>query len=198
MLCSCLIFSAQSTYAQLYAPGGAVAGSSGSSTSVGIGTSNPKMKLDLFKGDMIFTGDTTVNNAFRIQHQFWLTNGSLLIWPALCTDGSMVNTGWEFTYDGQFRSFGKIWAPEVEVKLPPFPDYVFEEDYELMSIDELDRYINENGHLPGIPSAEEIERDGIGVGALQTKLLEKVEELTLYVIELQKENRELRALIVNE
>lgn len=66
-----------------------------------------------------------------------------------------------------------------------FPDYVFDEDYDLRSIPQLKSKINELGHLPGMPSAQEVEDNGLKVGDMSIRLLEKVEELTLYVIDLQ-------------
>jgi len=65
-------------------------------------------------------------------------------------------------------------------------DFVFEDDYKLRSLNEVEAYIKENKHLPEIPSAEEMSKDGIGAGKFQSKLLQKVEELTLYMIEMKK------------
>jgi len=67
-----------------------------------------------------------------------------------------------------------------------WPDYVFEENYHLMPITELEKNIIEHKHLPGIPAAAEVEEVGIKVEDITTKLTEKVEELTLYIIELHK------------
>ncbi|PCJ00825.1 MAG: hypothetical protein COB15_01775 [Flavobacteriales bacterium] len=86
---------------------------------------------------------------------------------------------------------GHVFAQEITVQRAPFPDYVFAKDYELMTIPELGNYINENNHLPNMPSANEVEKNGMGVGELQTKLVEKVEELTLYIIELENRIFEL-------
>ncbi len=66
-------------------------------------------------------------------------------------------------------------------------DYVFKKDYKLMSIEELEKFVKKNHHLPNIPSAEEVYRDGIDLAIMDAKLLEKIEELALYVIELKKE-----------
>lgn len=74
---------------------------------------------------------------------------------------------------------------------PCAPDYVFEPGYELMPLEELDRFVRENRHLPNIPPAAEM-ADKVNLGQMQMKLLEKVEELTLHVIALDRENRELR------
>ncbi|WP_333663134.1 hypothetical protein [Chishuiella changwenlii] len=72
-------------------------------------------------------------------------------------------------------------------------DYVFKENYTLPTLKEVEQHIQENGHLPNIPSAKEIVKDGgIEQGELNAKLLEKIEELTLYIIELNKEIQELK------
>lgn len=72
------------------------------------------------------------------------------------------------------------------------PDWVFEPDYDLMPLDELEAYITENKHLPRVPPAVEMETEGINMTQLQLRLLEKVEELTLYTIEQQKTIDELQ------
>lgn len=70
-------------------------------------------------------------------------------------------------------------------------DYVFAKDYKLMSISALEKYVNKNHHLPNIPSAEQVYKDGIDLADMDAKLLEKIEELSLYVIQLQKQIRQL-------
>ncbi|MEO8147550.1 MAG: hypothetical protein ABI723_07935 [Bacteroidia bacterium] len=89
---------------------------------------------------------------------------------------------------------GKIICTELQVQLKSaWPDYVFSKDHILIPLDELEKQIDQDKHLKGIPSACEVkENGGIAVGEMQTKLLEKVEELTLYVIQLKKENDELK------
>ena len=98
----------------------------------------------------------------------------------------------------EVRGSGKVFATEIEVTLPPFGDYVFESSYDLLSIDEVKTYIQKNGHLPNIPSADEIEKENIGLGELAVLEMVKIEELTLYIIELNErlvnledENRKL-------
>lgn len=73
------------------------------------------------------------------------------------------------------------------------PDYVFKNDYNLRSLDEVEAFINKNSHLPEIPSAAEFEKNGIELGKMSFDLLKKVEELTLYMIELKKENENLKS-----
>nr|WP_321485487.1 choice-of-anchor J domain-containing protein [uncultured Draconibacterium sp.] len=88
---------------------------------------------------------------------------------------------------------GKIYASEVKVLASvPVPDYVFEKSYQLTTLDELENYLEENKHLPGIPSGKEIETDGFSLSEMNLLLLKKVEELTLYVINQQKEIEELK------
>lgn len=85
---------------------------------------------------------------------------------------------------------GSIQAKEVIVE-SGWADYVFHNDYKLMPLNEVEEYIDTNGHLPGMATAEQVQSEGLSVGAATSKLLEKVEELTLYVIDLQKQNNRL-------
>ncbi|WP_369014674.1 hypothetical protein [Flavobacterium anhuiense] len=83
---------------------------------------------------------------------------------------------------------GTIHSSEVKVNLNfPAPDYVFKDDYNLRSLQEVENYIKENSHLPEIPSAKEFEKNGINVSEMNMALLKKIEELTLYVIEMKKD-----------
>ncbi|MFM2047793.1 MAG: hypothetical protein RI955_339, partial [Bacteroidota bacterium] len=68
-----------------------------------------------------------------------------------------------------------------------FPDYVFNKDYKLTSLKELESYIAANHHLPQMPTAQEAETNGIKISEMQNKLLQKIEELTLYLVQQQKE-----------
>lgn len=77
---------------------------------------------------------------------------------------------------------GRIRAKEVKVESSNWPDYVFDKDYTLMSLDSVGVLISRYGHLPGIPSKEEIHCDGQSLGEMNALLLKKVEELTLYII----------------
>lgn len=71
-------------------------------------------------------------------------------------------------------------------------DYVFDKNYELKSLEEVANFIEENKHLPNVPSAEEVVQDGIDMAKMDAKLLEKIEELTLYVIQLNEEVKQLK------
>ena len=81
---------------------------------------------------------------------------------------------------------GKIRAQEIKVEASPWPDYVFAKDYKLPSLQETESHIKEKGHLPGIPSAKEVDANGINLGEINAKLLQKIEELTLHLIEKEK------------
>jgi len=82
---------------------------------------------------------------------------------------------------------GKIIGEEVKVQLSGnWPDYVFKEDYKLPTLEEIKKHIDEKGHLPNIPSAEEVKINGVEVGEMNRLLLEKVEELTLYILLLEE------------
>ncbi|AUP79695.1 hypothetical protein [Flavivirga eckloniae] len=89
---------------------------------------------------------------------------------------------------------GKIAAEEVKVATyANWADFVFEDNYNLPSLKEVESHIKEKGHLKDIPSAEEVEKHGIFLGEMDSKLLQKIEELTLYIIQQQKEINALEA-----
>nr|WP_315026460.1 cell wall anchor protein [uncultured Chryseobacterium sp.] len=115
----------------------------------------------------------------------------------------------KFLNNGIAKFDGKIHAKEVEVKANVWADYVFKDDYQLKSLEEVEKHIAEKGHLPNVPSADEVIKNGINVAEMNSKLLEKIEELTLYSIDqnkqlksqseqlqhLQKENESLKLQI---
>ncbi|MBC9795859.1 hypothetical protein [Sinomicrobium weinanense] len=99
-------------------------------------------------------------------------------------DGSMgigtTNTGaWKLAVNGNIR------AKEVKVETG-WSDFVFDEGYELSSLKEVEEHIKEKGHLKDIPSAKEVEKEGVFLGEMDAKLLQKIEELTLYILQLNK------------
>lgn len=87
---------------------------------------------------------------------------------------------------------GEMFAKRVRVTQTGWPDYVFRKDYQLLSLAELEKCITENNHLPGIPAAAEVEKDGLDLGEMNKKMLEKIEELTLYLLQINKQNQELK------
>ncbi|MEX0314458.1 MAG: hypothetical protein AB3N18_09800 [Allomuricauda sp.] len=89
---------------------------------------------------------------------------------------------------------GKLISEEVGVQLSgDWPDYVFKKDYDLPTLEKIMKHIAEKGHLPNIPSAKEVKTNGVELGEMNRILLEKIEELTLHVIRLQTEIKELKA-----
>lgn len=94
---------------------------------------------------------------------------------------------------------GTIGAREIKVEASGWSDFVFYENYELKTLEEVEEHIKENGHLPEIPSEAEVSENGINLGEMDAKLLQKIEELTLYMIDmnrrmnqLETENQELK------
>lgn len=81
---------------------------------------------------------------------------------------------------------GDIFATKVKVTQTGWPDYVFHKDHKLPSLREIESFIEEHQHLPEVPTADEIEKNGLDVGEMNKKLLQKVEELTLYLLQQQK------------
>lgn len=92
---------------------------------------------------------------------------------------------------------GKVKCTEVEVLLAAWPDFVFKSDYNLRPLSEVEQFINVNKHLPGVPSEDVVLAKGANLGEMNSILLQKVEELTLYMIQLQKDNDALKARISN-
>lgn len=82
---------------------------------------------------------------------------------------------------------GKIRAKEVKVEAANWPDYVFTKEYQLPSLQEMEKHILERGHLLGIPSAEEVKNNGLELGEMNKRLLQKIEEITLHLIEKDKQ-----------
>ena len=88
-----------------------------------------------------------------------------------------------FLPDYKLNVNGAIRSKEVVCESAPWPDYVFEEDYDLKSLDEVESFIREEGHLPNMPSAKEVEANGVALAKMNALLLEKIEELTLHAID---------------
>ncbi|PWL38417.1 hypothetical protein DKG77_09115 [Flagellimonas aquimarina] len=105
------------------------------------------------------------------------------------------------TPDAKLAVNGNIHTKEVKVDLTGWPDFVFQNNYNLPTLEEVENHIAEKGHLKDIPSAKEVEKNGILLGEMNAKFLQKIEELTLYTIQQQKEiqnlkqeNKELKSL----
>jgi len=138
--------------------------------------------------DEPMTGTKTVEVPYqnRFKGNVYLSGGS--IWNA----AGNVGIGTE-NPDAKLAVNGTIHSKEVKVDLNvPAPDYVFAKDYNLRSLKEVENYVNQNSHLPEIPSAKDFEKDGIQLAEMNMALLKKIEELTLYMIEMKKENIEIK------
>ena len=118
--------------------------------------------------------------------------------PGLAIGKTTIISGFLLDVDGKIR------ANEIVVNTVG-ADFVFEDNYNLKTLNEVESFIKENKHLPDIPTAKEVEENGVSLGEMQTKLLQKIEELTLYVIEqnksieeLKQENTNLKELLINK
>lgn len=90
---------------------------------------------------------------------------------------------------------GLLYAREVKVNLEEWPDYVFDEEYQLMPLSELQTFIQKNNHLPNVPSACEMEEQGINLAKSNVMLMEKVEELTLYMLQINEQVKAQKELL---
>jgi hypothetical protein len=128
-------------------------------------------------------------------------NGPTLFVNGSAERGRITSAGrllWNTTSDNGTDAIqvnGSIKAKKLTITQTSWPDYVFDSSYTLRSLIEVEKFIQHNKHLPEMPSAKEVEEKGINLGDNQTLLLKKIEELTLYMIDLKKENMEHRKLI---
>lgn len=132
-------------------------------------------------GDIIFRGGGAGLNTTIVEHaRIDGTTGAMALGTAT------PSTGYRLTVAG------KIICTELKVQAQPFPDYVFDSGYQLKTIDQVEQHITSYKRLPGMPSACEVETNGMSVGEMQTKTVEKVEEMMLYIIQLKKQNEDLQ------
>jgi hypothetical protein len=189
--------------------------------SLGIGTKSPVAKLQVAGGDIV-VGNETLGQRWLINSRSAQQSDNFIIAP------DDASGAWDYTKQlGIQRSSGKVFIGDVsssklittnayrlyvkdgiiteKVKVALYStaswaDYVFEEDYKLLSLTEVASFIKENKHLPGVPSAEEVVKNGIEMAEMDATLLKKIEELTLYLVEqnerldaLEKENKRLKS-----
>mmetsp|Transcript_38940 Transcript_38940/g.50960 ORF Transcript_38940/g.50960 Transcript_38940/m.50960 type:complete len:340 (+) Transcript_38940:269-1288(+) len=148
------------------------------------------------------------NEIFRLNNQGLLNlNGQLDLEGQLDVNGGIALVSDEtspFVISNssekilQLNSDGLLRSRAIQVDVYQWPDYVFEEDYELRSLEEIKAYIENNGHLPDVPSAEVVEAQGMDVAEMNKILLQKVEELTLLLIEQDEKMKELEQIIKEE
>ncbi len=182
---------------------------------MGIGTTNPSSRLHIVGPDnngvtgplRITSGSQNIiidgNEIDAVDTGLFLNNNSNQD-IILAQFGGSVGIGTnDIPADTLLAIDGKVMCEEVEVQLSQdWPDYVFAEDYPLLSIEDLEQQIARNKHLPGIPPAADVQSSGVKLGEMQVKTIEKVEELTLYVIQLnnrlkrlEQENSVLRSQV---
>jgi len=161
-----------------------------------IGIENP-MKTDPGMGKIWRIYNTT-GSTYGNALQFWAYDEKGCAGGALCAprlilmdDGNVgigvTNPTYKLTVEGT------IGARKIKVtQQANWADFVFEPNYKLPSLQEVESYIKANGHLQDIPTAAEVQKDGVDLADMNKKLLQKVEELTLYIIELKKEVDQLK------
>lgn len=156
---------------------------------VGIGTSTPRSTLDVIGttfSEQVAIGIAPANASAQLHIKSSLTNPSYKLLTVENSTRKLL----------ELDNAGLLHAREIKVDLQTWPDYVFEHDYDLRPLKELAAYIQKEGHLPNVPSAKEIEENGMNVGEMNKILMEKLEELTLYVIDLQDQVDEQNARII--
>lgn len=183
------------------------------SGNVGIGTISPNAKLEV-KGSetsyhqLIVGGgvgaaiqlesrnNTTQRpvlsaNSGNFSIQMWKNRGTWKSTPFHIDSNGMIGMGIKDTKGFKLAVNGPIKTKEVKVTLDGWSDFVFEKEYSLPTLTEVENHIKEKGHLKDIPSAKEVEMNGIYLGEMDAKLLQKIEELTLYTIEQEKKIKKL-------
>jgi hypothetical protein len=179
---------------------------------VGIGTISPKEKLDV-NGNIKLGYNPTIswdsNNLYLVSKTNAISvvsirgtnsyNPRLEIWNKGNTEKTTyikgdglfyhkgkIGVGTDTTGNHKLAVEGSIGAREIKVEAGEWSDFVFENDYNLPTLKEVENHIKEKGHLKDIPSAKEVAENGIFLGEMNSKLLQKIEELTLYTIEQEK------------
>ncbi|MDN5215692.1 tail fiber protein [Fulvivirgaceae bacterium BMA12] len=127
------------------------------------------------------------DNAFSISYGLTMDTSPKLIIKKVSGNVGIGTT----TPDSKLTVMGNIHAREVKVTVNAGADFVFEDHYNLPSLELLEKYLRENKHLPEIAPAKEMEENGICLSAMNIKLLQKIEELTLYTINQEKKIKKL-------
>jgi len=174
---------------------------------VGIGTNSPAAKLDL-RGSMYVETNSDAILTFNNTDNSWqffqfMQSGIRKTWMGLNTQNDFCITkesGGDIVLSGANVGIGTgspmftldvngtIRSTEIKVQAQT-ADFIFEDDYQLKELSEVEQFITTNKHLPDIPSAKQMEEEGVGLAEMNKLLLQKVEELTLYAIELEKRDR---------
>jgi hypothetical protein len=148
--------------------------------------------LALMAGN-VSNGNVSSNNNGTANYVSKFTGTSTIANSLIYDNGTTVGIG-TTTLDSAYKLAveGTIGARKVKVtQAAPWADYVFNDDYKLRPLSEVENYIKTNKHLPEVPSAAQVAKEGIDVGDNQALLLKKIEELTLYMIEMKKNNERI-------
>ena len=151
-------------------------------------------RLEFYKGTAASAGFYVEANHQTDKLSIGVRNGSTAD-NSLFTITQNGNIGIGTTSPGTYKLAveGTIGAREIQVlSTNPWPDYVFAKEYKLMSLEDVEAYIQSNQHLPNIPNADEVKANGIKLAEMNGLLMQKIEELTLYMIEMKKDNNEIK------
>lgn len=175
---------------------------------VGIGVPTPLAKLDVavpsnatdqvsgirITAPFIFQQGSILEDMFHVRKEGFNGNPHLTLFSV--KHNGKVNIGLDgsnpSTFNGDYKLYVADGILTEKVKVAwansaEWADYVFDEKYSLMPMEELEDFVSSNKHLPNIPSAEEVSKNGFDLAKMDAKLLEKIEELTLYMLEQQKQ-----------
>ena len=189
--------------------------------SVGIGTRFPYGKINIVgnSGDFTSLGTLIIGDASTTNLRFGYDLQNNDTWIQAHAGATLTINGWGNTtlfntnggrvgigttspqatlhVNGDFRSGNlqaqDITANKVNLNIGSFPDYVFKEGYNRMSLEEVAKFINQNGRLPKMPSEKEVMQSGMDVGKINVLLVEKIEELTLHLIEMEQKFKQIES-----
>ena len=161
---------------------------------IGIGAVTPTHKLQV-SGSGKWTGNassyTEINSNATGQYiRQYANNGSTQSWiiRGYALNGVQAEFG-----EGGINVNGTVKAKEVNITATGWADHVFDPQYDLMDLGTLKGFVEQNRHLPGIPTEKEVKEEGIDLATINAKLLEKIEELTLYIIQQEEKAKELES-----
>lgn len=186
--------------ADVYVEGSMCIGSDSTDCTIGTGSSTVRILLDNAGpgADMlevensgparILLTNTRVGTSPNFVTALWRMTNDVDGNIRLSDDETDTNTEFLLDRDGNLTITGALYT-----ETSTYPDYVFKDGYELMPMEKLETFIKQNGHLPNIPSQADVEKSGkVNISELQVKMLEKIEELTLYTLDQQKTIAEQR------
>ncbi len=178
---------------------------------VGIGTANPLAKLEIRGGNILVRNSANVDNesSIMIAHSINITNYDAFGTSVRTITQSAGNnlTGQTeklriqgngnvgigtINPDAKLAVNGTIHSKEVKVDMTGWSDFVFKNEYNLPTLEQVEKHIIEKGHLENIPNEEEVLKNGINLGEMNAKLLQKMEEMMLYIIEVNKKVAEIQ------